>query len=128
MSRVPADFPEALVRFIRRSLPSYRAAEVLVHVARAPGRPCTAEELAAAMPGVAIEGVREELGHFVREGLVVEEDGRYRYAPASEPLRDAVALLVEAYDRRPVTLVRLMDSLRTERIRSFADAFRLKRD
>jgi DNA-binding IclR family transcriptional regulator len=122
-------FPDDLVRFIVRRLPTYRAVEILVHLARDPARTWTAGEIAAALAGLPEGGVREGLEHLVREGLVaVEGEGRFRYAPSADELRDAVTLLVDAYDRRPVTLVRLMDSLATERIRSFADSFRLKRD
>lgn len=127
MSR--SGFPDDLVRFIVRRIPTYRAAEILVHVARDPARAWTPDEIAGALAGLPASGVREDLDHFAREGLVeIESEGRFRYAPSSDELRAAVVLLVDAYDRRPVTLVRLMDSLATERIRSFADAFRLKRD
>ncbi len=129
-SRVrPSEFPEDLVRFIRQALPSYRAAEVLIRVAREPARAWLPEDVVAEIPGLAAEGVRADLEHFAREGLVqAEAEDRFRYAPRSEELAASVARLVEAYDRRPVTLVRVMDSLATDRIRSFADAFRLKRD
>ena len=128
MNRGPAEFPEDLGRFIRRSLPSYRAAEVLVHVARDEARSWTAEEIAEAIPALAADAVRKDLDHLAREELLAAEpDGRYRFAPRTEESRAGVALLVEAYDRRPVTLVRIMDSLATERIRSFADSFRLKK-
>jgi len=124
----PPDFPEELVRFIRRTLPTYRAAEVLVSVARDPARAWSTDEIVAVFPGLTAEAVHEYLAHFAQEGLVVaDEAGRHRYAPRSEDLRAAVVLLTEAYDRRPVTLVRVMDSLGTERIRSFADSFRLKK-
>ena len=39
-----------------------------------------------------------------------------------------LATLAQAYEQRPVTLVRLIYALRDRKIRSFADAFRLRKD
>lgn len=46
-----------------------------------------------------------------RNGLVASEPGdmpRYRYAPQSAELREAVTMLAQAYHERPVSLVRLV--------------------
>jgi hypothetical protein len=38
-----------------------------------------------------------------------------------------VATLAQAYEERPVTLIRLIYALRDRKIRSFADAFKLRK-
>jgi len=50
-----------------------------------------------------------------------------RYKPASEVLAAHVATLDRLYRERPVTLIRVIYGLRDSKIRSFADAFRLRR-
>jgi hypothetical protein len=46
--------------------------------------------------------------------------------PDDPALRGHVQTLAQAYEQRPVTLIRLIYALRDRKIRSFADAFRLK--
>ena len=48
--------------------------------------------------------------------------------PPDDPaLKAHVARLAQAYEQRPVTLIRLIYALRDSKIRSFADAFRLRK-
>ena len=51
----------------------------------------------------------------------------YRYSPATPALDAAVRALTKVYNERPVTLVRMIYAPKDEKIRSFADAFRLKK-
>ena len=53
--------------------------------------------------------------------------GRFRYSPASPAVDACVQALMRVYNARPVTMVRMIYALRDEKIRSFADAFRLKK-
>ena len=66
--------------------------------------------------------------HFHAQGLVVPRNGEsYQYSPASPDLDEAVRALTRVYNARPVTLVRMIYAPKDEKIRSFADAFRLKK-
>ena len=56
-----------------------------------------------------------------------KENNAYRYSPASPELDALVRALTKVYNERPVTLVRMIYAPRDEKIRSFADAFRLKK-
>jgi hypothetical protein len=47
---------------------------------------------------------------------------------SEDELARHLATLAQAYEQRPVTLVRLIYALRDRKIRSFADAFRLRKD
>jgi len=51
--------------------------------------------------------------------------------PAAGPVDDAtrahLATLAQAYEERPVTLFRIIYALRDAKIRSFADAFKLRK-
>jgi hypothetical protein len=120
-----------LIRFIQTTLPSYDAAVILVSVSRAPDRTWTAADLSAQMgvdPG-STQHVQQHLEDFARAGVLdrVEPDG-FRLQPAGHESRTVVEELRMAYDRRPVTLIRAIDSAARAKIQSFADSFKLKRD
>lgn len=123
------EFPEALLHFIRRTLPTYSAAEVLICMARDSWRTWTTNEVLAAVQGLTQEAISEYLTHFLRvELLSAVSEGHYQYDPRSEEDRVAVAMLTAAYEHQPVTLIRMIYSLETAKIQSFADSFKLKRD
>jgi hypothetical protein len=65
------------------------------------------------------------LQDLVAASLVNERDGAFVFA-ASPRDREAVAALVQAYNTRPVTLIRAIYA-RPKPIKAFADAFRLRR-
>jgi hypothetical protein len=73
--------------------------------------------------------VRSHLEHFGRVGVLdrVREDA-FRLVPASHEWSPVIEELRTAYDQRPVTLIRAIDSAARAKIQSFADSFRLKRD
>jgi hypothetical protein len=123
------DFPDALRAFIREHIPDVDAAELLLHLARDPGRDYDVQALIADLRPTAISDVtaRRHLGLFAERGLVESAGGRYRYNPASSEVDKCVQALMRVYNARPVTMVRTIYALRDEKIRSFADAFRLKK-
>ena len=47
---------------------------------------------------------------------------------SEEEVMRHLATLAQAYEERPVTLVRLIYALRDRKVRSFADAFKLRKD
>jgi hypothetical protein len=60
-------------------------------------------------------------------GLASESEGRYRYTPASEELDRIVDDLAESYAKYRVAVIGLIFARPSERITSFADAFRIRR-
>jgi hypothetical protein len=98
--------------------------EVLRLLAAAPETPFTVEMLAGALradPHL----IRAALHDLVGAKLVADNDGQFVYA-ASEHDRNAVAELIQAYNTRPVTLVRAIYA-RPKPVKAFADAFRIRR-
>jgi hypothetical protein len=124
------DFPEDLCAFIQHCTPSIEAVEALLAMARAPGRAWTPGELARKLaPTILSESaLREYLQAFV-SCHVVERQGDGRYAYSQPPVAGAalIAALEKAYNERPVSLVRLIYALKEQKIRSFADAFKLRK-
>ena len=124
------DFPDELRAFIQQTIPSVDAAELLLLLAVHPDRPYQVGEVINSLrPTVISEAAaRGYLQHFQSRGLVTQEANEsFRYAPASAELDGFVRALTRVYNERPVTLVRIIYASRDEKIRSFADAFRLKK-
>jgi hypothetical protein len=122
-----SDFPEGLRDLIRGCLPNIDAVEILLLLSRQPRKQFEVSEIAAASrPELSEAAIRSDLKRLFTCGLLRENDGRYRFTPASTNLRDLVRALEKLYNERPVTLVRTIYALRDEPMRAFSDAFRLK--
>jgi hypothetical protein len=124
------DFPDDLCNFMQRCTPSVEAVELLLLLARGPGQTRTAAELAHALrPTVVSESaVRDYLNGFVACGLVEKRPGgACAYSQPAADTASLVTALEKAYNERPVSLVRLIYALKDEKIRSFADAFKLRK-
>jgi mannose/cellobiose epimerase-like protein (N-acyl-D-glucosamine 2-epimerase family) len=122
------DFPEELHRLIEAAIPTMEAAELLLLLHGHPGREWTAEQLQHAIRPTVMSGVDldKALVLFAARGLVeVAPDRAVRYRPATSELESMVRALAKVYNQRPVTLVRTIYTLK---IRSFADAFKIKKD
>jgi hypothetical protein len=125
---IDADFPEALSVFIQENISTTEAAELLVMLSGDPARQWNLQEILHNIrPTVITEGeLRKYLLLFQARSLVIEHPGsRFQYQPASAILDSIVRALEKAYNERPVTLIRTIYS---RKIRSFADAFKLKND
>lgn len=123
-----ADFPEELCLLIQQSLPNLEAAEALLLLHRYPDRPWKAADVVEGLrpSEVGAGAARKYLEAFAERGLVGRRpDDAWQYQPASPELDALVRALDQAHKRRPVTLVRLIYDLK---IRSFADAFKLRKD
>lgn len=124
------DFPEELRSFIQETIPSVDAAELLLVLAQHPDRDYQVVDVINTMRPTAVSEpvVRRYLNHFHSVGVVaVKENNTYRYSPSSPELDGLVRALTKVYNERPVTLVRMIYAPRDDKIRSFADAFRLKK-
>ena len=114
-----ADFSDEFCRFLQNCVPSVQAAELLLQLATDPAvelRPRDAAET-------------KLLQAFHAGGLAMASvDQAYQYRPANETLHGHVQRLAKAYEERPVTLIRIIYALRDGKIRSFADAFRVRKD
>jgi hypothetical protein len=114
-----------LLGFIRRSVPSVWALEVLLLIRQPSPRGWSAGELVGELRA-SDAVVTGALASLQREGLVSEgEDGRFRFAPAADLLEDLTAALAEAYAERPVAVINAIVSA-DDQLQSLADAFRLR--
>jgi hypothetical protein len=112
-----SDFSDDFCRFIQSAIPSVDAAELLL------------ELMAAAQPMPVGPGEPARLADALRAcGLVeFDRDGRASYRAATQELDRHAQTLATAYRTRPVTLIRVIYALRDGKIKSFADAFRIRK-
>ena len=124
------EFSDEFCRFLQSAIPGVDAAELLLLLQRDPTREWSLPELAAALrPAPLSEAdIGRFLESFVARGLVAQgSEKRVQYHPGSDELGGYVRTLAQAYSERPVTLIRVIYALRDSKIRSFADAFKLRR-
>lgn len=114
--------PAEVQRLITETLSSMDHVEILFRVSR---RPDTDAEWLSRDAHMESRVVANVLHDLVEAGLLIERNGAYS---VTENQRDraAVNAFAEAYNARPVTLVRAIYA-RSSPVRTFADAFRLRR-
>jgi hypothetical protein len=119
---------QELEGFILSCIKSLWALEALLVIAHDRGRSWTPEELNRELRSN-LRLVEDILAQFQRASLVkAEADGRYCYAPATAELERAVEELRIAYADRPLTVVRAVVSAPDAKIRTIADAFKIRKD
>ena len=127
-----ADFTDDFCRFIQTTIPSVDAAEVLLFAKRHADTAWSPAEIVTRLrPAAAVTEpeAAKYLETFVQRGVfAASADGRVKFKPRSEEIEMYTEMLALAYRVRPVTLIRMIYLLRDSRIRTFADAFRLKGD
>lgn len=128
MAEEDVDFSDEFLRFLQANIPAVEAAELLFVYMRDPARPWLLREAMRTLgPGIT-EADAERYAAGLRDRLLVAtEAGGLRYQPASGALDAHARTLDRLYRERPVTLIRVIYGLRDSSIRSFADAFRLRR-
>ena len=117
---------EDLATFIASSFRSVWALEVLCQLRLSPEREMSPDELVTALRASDLV-VRQSLAELTAAGLIlVAEDGRAQYAPATAEL-DRLALAAEArYATAPDAVRRIIVKAGNPGLTAFADAFRLK--
>jgi predicted transcriptional regulator len=119
---ISADLPA----LIRQHLASVWALEILLHLRKEPDRLWSIDELVAALRATTTL-VSNNLKILETSGLAVMEEGRYRYAPASQLLRTFADEVEAMYRERPVTVINLI-SAPPDRLQALADAFKFRGD
>jgi hypothetical protein len=113
-----------LLSFIRASIRSTWALELLLLLRKQAPRASAPEELVLALRATPTL-INTCLAQLQAAGLVApEEGGAWRYAPSAPALDQLVADLEGAYAERPVTVINAIMAAPAERLKSFADAFR----
>jgi hypothetical protein len=121
------EFLDDFCAFIQSEIPTVGAAELLLVFHRKQEEAITIEEVMAKLgPGIGAGEAAQYLNRFHGRGLLSSENERFRYRKESE-LTAQVDKLALAYVQRPVTLIRIIYAFRDSKIKSFADAFKLRK-
>jgi hypothetical protein len=117
---------EQILAFLRANIRSLWTLELLLLLARERGKAWLPSDLVREMRSSAV-AVDEALRNLQRVGLVAADtDNRYRYAPASPELDELASGIAHAYATRPTAVVKAIVTAPDDKLRIFADAFRLK--
>ena len=120
--------PEDVLRFVRDSIKSVWALELLLFMRRNSTQAWTIEQLAKELRSNQ-QLVTDILSSFTASGLVsTNPDGTFRYRPENAGSDALVTRLDRVYAETPLALIKQIVSAPNEKIQSFSDAFRIKRD
>jgi hypothetical protein len=118
--------PEDVRMFLHNEIKSTWALDLLLAMKAAPARAWAADDLVAELRGSRVI-VSDCLSRLVSVGVVAEDGGAYRYNSTS-PHDRVVSQLVKIYAERPIAVIREILAAPNDKIQSFVEAFRLKKD
>lgn len=117
-----------LAEFLQDSFGSVWSLEILLVLHRQPERVWTAEDLITELRSSQVV-VQQGIDNLLAAGLIVAEDGgAVRYGPASAGQDALVRRLEDAYRVKPAAVRRLIIQSPAEKLRTFADAFKIVKD
>ena len=126
-----SDFSDAFCDFLQQAVPTINAAELLLLIFNEPARAWLPSELASKLEPLASltePEIAKHLELFGQRGLIEWLDGgTLRYRPQTAEIDEHVRTLARLYNERPVTLIRVIYALRDTKIKTFADAFKIRR-
>lgn len=117
---------EDLLAFVRSTVRTVWSLELLILLRRDRSRSWTEAELVRELRA-STTSIAQALAAFETAGLITRSaDGLLSYAPASAALDLICERLEKIYQERPLAVVNAIMAAPDERLRSFADAFRIK--
>ena len=123
-SRLPLDIKQFLID----NIDSIAHLEVLLKLFSDPTESWNAENLSKEMRSN-ITAATIQLESLQRKGLIKSNDGKfYRYESTNAELNKKIEDLVNVYHDKPVAVVSCIYERPTDKLKGFADAFKLKKD
>ena len=117
-----------LLDFIQGSFKSIWSLEVLIFLKQHPERWWAVDELVRELRG-SDHVVTQSLAMLEAAGLVAtDNDGKARYSPAAPDLNRLADASERAYRERPSAVRRMILTAPNDKLQTFADAFRFKKD
>jgi hypothetical protein len=121
-----AGVPMAVRRLIAHRIESVQQLEILLLLRAASDKEWSPEEVARALV-TEVESSEDWLERMTRARLITSNGDSYRYAPATAEMEGAIDGLAESYAKYRVAVIALIFSKPSERVRTFSDAFRIRR-
>ncbi|MBA3533923.1 MAG: hypothetical protein H0T73_18545 [Ardenticatenales bacterium] len=126
--------PENVSAFVIEHIHSVEHLEILLLLQKSPEKVWNATEVSQAL-SFHPASTATRLAELHTYGLLEVKDQekttsppRYCFSPKTAALAAAVTSLAEVYKHRPVAVITLIYSKPQDHIRSFSDAFKLKKD
>lgn len=120
--------PESVLQLIRSSIKSAWALELLLFMRRRASRAWTVDELTAELRSSS-SLVASILTTLKKAELIKEEpSGFFQYGPATPELDETVRQLDQVNAERPLALIKEIISAPNEKLTSFVEAFKLRKD
>lgn len=118
---------DEVIRFLRTSIGSVWALELLLLLRRDAARAWSVERLVRELRG-SIGIVAGVLAQLQAAGIVAETGGTYRYEAATPELNETVAAVAKSYAEYPIAVTQAILTAPSQKIQLFADAFRIKKE
>jgi hypothetical protein len=115
------------MRFLAAHIHSVEQLEILLWMRQTPGEHTA--QLVADQLRTTLHSAEERLVDLCGRGLLVAGEGdHYRYEPATAELDATINTLDESYRQAPFAVINIIFSKPVDKIRTFADAFRLRKE
>lgn len=124
---MPDSIPENVKRLIAERIDSIPELEAVLLLKDHPDRSWDADQAGARLY-VSRTVASHVLAALAGRGLLRREGQAYRYAPTDDSLRADIEDLAGCYSRQLVDVTQLVHSKPGAIVRSFADAFRFRKD
>ena len=125
------DIPDNVMTFLKEHIDSAEQVEMLRFLRNNADKEWTAQEISRSL-STQRDSAAHRLAQFHSLGILVmkpAQDGPiYQYRPKTQGLDATIAELAEAYSRYPVRVINLIYSKPIDKIRTFADAFKLRKE
>jgi DNA-binding IclR family transcriptional regulator len=121
------DIPDIVRRLIGESIGSVPALEAILLLRADRDREWTAEDVAARLY-ISRTMAAHVLATLAASGFLAVTGQRYRYAPATAELEEAVTSLASAYASNLIGVTHLIHARPAASVLQFAEAFRLRRE
>ncbi len=123
-------FPENVRQFIADYIDSVAELEVLLLLKGTSERSWSADDVGVSLC-TSGEMAGTQLADLSARGLLhtqAEIPPRYQYGPRTKELAHLVSMLDEIYQQRRVSVITMIYSKPVDKVRTFADSFRLRKD
>ena len=124
------EFSASIRTFIDQNVESVAQLEALLLMRRDPQRSWDAAEIAKALY-IPPTQAGMLLGEFSSRGFVkpiAASNQRYSFGPSNAQIEEVITEIAQAHHDRPVALISLIYSKPLNKVQTFADAFRLRKE
>jgi DNA-binding MarR family transcriptional regulator len=123
---VETSIPQNLVDFIRTCIDGLGTLEILFLLSATPGRSWTIQQISDEMRSSTL-AVESSLAVLVDRGLVSRNEDGYLFQPRTIELENRTRELVACYREKRAAVITTIFARPAEAVRSFAEAFRIKK-